>query len=170
MGLDSPVYTYLITCFSPVAHYEYVCKRAETSMNFCEYRVSTIRSRFYGVRIRIADKVWIIIKSINFIFNYRMRGAPTRLYSDVGSFHFLVSIVPICQLLNYVTMMQCKPLKISQRALSPVRENSLAAYEIKLATISNYMRPADLNEIVCDRTVDNEFHGVKQTKEGGQDF
>ena len=97
-------------------------------------------------------------------------GAPTRLYSDVGSFHFLVSIVPICQLLNYVTVMQCKPLKISQRALCPVRENSLAAYEIKLATISIYMRPADLNEIVCDRTVDNEFHGVKQTKEGGQDF
>ena len=68
--------------------------------------------------------------------------------------------------------MQCKLLKISQRALSTVRDKNLAAYQINLhvATISIYIRPADLNEIVCDRTVDDEFHEVKQTKEGGQDF
>ena len=66
------------------------------------------------------------------MLNYLMRVTPARLYSDVGSFRFLVPIVLLCQLLNYVyaNVMQCKYLKIFQRPHSPVRDNSLAAYQI----------------------------------------
>jgi len=39
------------------------------------------------------------------MLNYLMRVTPARLCSDVGSFRFLVLIVLLCQLLNYVTVM-----------------------------------------------------------------
>jgi len=47
------------------------------------------------------------------MLNYHMRVAPARLYSNFGSFRFLVPISLLCQLINYVTVMLCKSLKIN---------------------------------------------------------
>jgi len=39
------------------------------------------------------------------MLKYLMHEPPARLYSDVGSFRFLVPTVLLCQLLNYVIVM-----------------------------------------------------------------